>query len=328
MKSIALKGIACGLSLLMAAAPALAQHSAASSYPNRPIRLIVPYAAGGGVDTVMRQLVPQMSELLGKPIIVENKPGGGTINATDYVAKSAPDGYTLLATGAPIYLNAALGIKLPYDPIKDLAPISLIVNNPGLVIANPSVPAKTMKELVEFSKRSKEGLNYGSAGVGSIAHLGGELLKARTGIRMSHIPYKGSAPALVDLVGGQISVLVDAMIPSALQVKAGKGVALAIAGKERSPLLPNVPTLAEAGYPGLNFGGTFGLMAPAKTPPEIIAKFHAAMLKVISMPQTRKQLTEMGYEIIANSPAEYGAYLRDEITVWSKIVKDNDIKPE
>ena len=314
--------------VLMAAAPALAQQAPAATYPNRPVKLIVPYAPGGGVDTLMRQLAPQMSELLGKPIVVENKPGGGTMNATDYVAKSPPDGHTLLATGAPIYLNTALGLKMPYDPVKDLAPISLVVNNPALVIVNPSVPVKTMKELVEFSKLRSEGLNYGSAGVGSIAHLGGELLKVKTGVRMAHIPYKGSAPALVDLVGGQISVLVDAMIPSANQVKAGKGVALAIASNTRSSLLPGVPTLAEAGYPGLSFGGTFGLMAPAKTPPEIIAKIYAALHKVISMPNVHKQLTDMGYEIIASTPAEYGVYLQKEIADWSKIVKDNDIKPE
>ena len=250
------------------------------------------------------------------------------MNATDFVAKAPPDGYTLLATGAPIYLNTALGLKLPYDPVKDLAPISLVVNNPALVVVNPSVPVKTMKELVEFSKLRSEGLNYGSAGVGSIAHLGGELLKVKTGLKMTHIPYKGSAPALVDLVGGQISVLVDAIIPSANQVRAGKGVALAIASNARSTLLPGVPTMAEAGYPGLSFGGTFGLMAPAKTPPEIISKIHAAMLKVVSIPETRKQLTDMGYEIIANTPAEYGAYILNEIASWSKIVKDNGIKPE
>lgn len=328
MNRIVRNGLALSMSMLIGGTSVLAQQNPIATYPNRPVKLIVPYAAGGGVDTVMRQLAPQMSELLGKPIVIENKPGGGTINATDYVAKSLPDGYTLLATGAPIYLNTALGLKMPYDPVKDLAPISLIVNNPGLVIINPSVPAKTIKELIEFSKLRGEGLNYGSAGVGSIAHLGGELLKVRTGVKMTHIPYKGSAPALVDLVGGQISVLVDAIIPSANQVKAGKGVALAITGNVRSPLLPGIPTLAEAGYPGLNFGGTFGLMAPARTPPEIISKIHAALLKVISTPETRKQLTDMGYEIIANTPAQYGTYILKEIASWSKIVKDNDIKPE
>lgn len=314
--------------LLASAVPVMSQSGPADAYPTRVIRLVVPYAPGGGVDAVMRLLAPRMSELLGQAIVVDNKAGGATISATDYVVKAVPDGYTLLATGAPIYLNTALGKKLPYDPLKDLAPISLVVNNPCLIIVHPSVPAKSIKELVALSKTRAEGLNYGSAGIGSIAHLGGELLKAKTGIQMNHIPYKGSAPALVDLVGGQLPVLVDAMIPSLTQVNAGKGVALAIAASERSPLLPNVPTLAEAGYPGLNFGGTFGLMAPGKTPPEVIAKIHAALLKAISTPEMRKQLTGMGYQIVANSPNEYASYIRNEIAVWSKIVKDNDIQAE
>ena len=299
-----------------------------AAYPTKPIRIIIPYAPGGGVDTVIRQLSPQMSEILGKPIIVENKPGGGTMNATDFVAKSPADGYTLLATGAPIYLNTALGLKTPYDPMKDLAPISLLVNNPGIIVVNSDTPVKSMKELVEYSKKQPNGLNYGSAGVGSIGHLGGELLKAKSGVKMNHIPYKGSSPALVDLVGGQISVLVDVIIPTAVQVKAGKSIGLAVASNVRSPILPNVPTLAEAGYPGVNFGGTFGMMAPAKTSPEVIAKIHAAMLKVITTTQMRKQLNDMGFEIIANTPEEYGVFIRNEIATWSRIVKDNDIKAE
>jgi tripartite-type tricarboxylate transporter receptor subunit TctC len=311
---------------LSAAAAAWAQ--APADYPTRPIRLVIPYAAGGGVDTVMRAIAPQMSETLGQPLVVENRPGGGTINATDYVAKAPADGYTLLATGAPIYLNTALGLKLPYDPLKDLAPVSLVVNNPGVIVVSPDVPVKTIKELVAFSQRSKDGLNYGSAGVGSIGHLGGELLKAKTGVKMTHIPYKGSAPALVDLMGGQLSVLVDALIPTGVQVKAGKGVALAVMSAQRSPVLPEVPTLAEAGYPGVVVGGSFGMMAPGKTPPAIIEKVHAAMLKAVSTPQTRKQLMDMGYEVIANSPAEYGSYIRQQIGTWTQIVKDNDIKPE
>lgn len=297
-------------------------------YPTRPIRLVVPYAAGGGVDTVMRAISPQMSEALGQPVVVENRPGGGTMNATDYVAKAPADGYTLLATGAPIYLNSALGLKLPYDPLKDLAPISLVVNNPGVIVVSPSVPVKTLKELVEFSQRSKDGLNYGSAGVGSIGHLGGELFKAKTGAKMTHIPYKGSAPALVDLMGGQISVLVDALIPTGVQVKAGKGVALAVMSEQRSALLPEVPTVAESGFPGFSVGGSFGMMAPGKTPPAIVAKVHAAMRKAVDTPQTRKQLTDMGYEVIANSPGEYGSYIRSQIGVWTQTVKDNGIKAE
>jgi tripartite-type tricarboxylate transporter receptor subunit TctC len=307
--------------------PAFAQ-GGAGTFPAKAIRLVVPYAPGGGTDLVMRAIAPGMAETLGQPVVVENKPGGGTINATDIVAHAAPDGYTLLAVGAPIYLNAALGIKTPYDPLKDLAPLSLLVNNPGLLLVSSKVKAQNVKELVALSKSQPNGLSYASAGTGSIGHLGGELLKAKLGLNMLHIPYKGSAPALADLMGGQVDIALDAMIPSGPQVKSGKVRALAVLTHQRSPLLPDVPTLAEAGYPGLEFGATFGLMLPANTPPAIVNKLHSAMVQAITQPATRKQLVDMGYEIVANTPAQFGAYLREQIAAWTKIVKDNGIQVE
>jgi tripartite-type tricarboxylate transporter receptor subunit TctC len=300
----------------------------ADNFPTKPIRLIVPYAAGGGTDLVMRAIAPGMSEALGQPIVVENRPGAGTITATEAAVRAEPDGHFLLAVGAPIYLNTALGIKTPYDPLKDLAPVSLLVNNPGLLLVGPSVSARNVKELVALSKSQKGGLSYASAGPGSIAHLAGELLKARIGIDMLHIPYKGSAPALADLMGGQLPVAIDAMIPSGAQVKAGKVRALAILSTERSPLLPDVPTIAEAGFPGLEASATFGLMLPGKTPPAVIAKVHAAMKRAISHPATRKQLDEMGYQVVANTPEQFATFLREQIATWTKIVKDNNIKPD
>ncbi len=298
------------------------------NFPTKPIRLIVPYAAGGGTDLVMRAIAPGMAEALGQPIVVENRPGAGTITATEAVVRAEPDGHQLLAVGAPIYLNAALGIKTPYDPLKDLAPVSLLVNNPGLLLVGSSVNAANVRELVALSKARKGGLSYASAGQGSFGHLFGELFKARAGIDMLHIPYKGSAPALADLMGGQLPMAIDAMIPSGAQVKAGKVRALAILSSERSPLLPDVPTMAEAGFPGLEASATFGLMLPAKTPPAVIARIHAAMKKAVSHPATRKQLDEMGYQVVANTPEQFGVYLREQITTWTRIVKDNNIKPE
>lgn len=327
MNCMRIRPLACLAGLVFAiAGTALAQGSSADNFPNRPIRLTVPYAAGGGTDLVMRAIAPGMGEVLGQTVVVENKPGGGTINATQAAVLSAPDGYNLLAVGAPIYLNTALGIKTPYDPLKDLVPVSLLVNNPGLLLVGQASPAKSVKDLVAMSKAQKGGLNYASAGVGSIAHLAGELLKSRIGLEAQHIPYKGSAPALADLMGGQVPMAVDAMIPSGTQVKAGKVRALAILSNQRSPLLPDVPTLAETGYPGMSVGGTFGLMLPAGTPQPVVDKIHAAMLKAITDPATRKRLNEMGYEVIANTPEQFGAYLREQISVWSKIVKDNGIK--
>lgn len=325
--SMRLRPLACLAAVATAlAGPAFAQ--GAGNFPNRPIRLIVPYAPGGGTDLVMRAVAPGMSEALGQPIVVENRPGGGTINATEAVVRAAPDGYNLLAVGAPIYLNTALGIRTSYDPLKDLTPLSLLVNNPGLLLVGSKLPVRNIQELVEQSKARSDGLSYGSAGTGSISHLGGELLKARLGLNMVHIPYKGSAPALADLMGGQVEVAVDAMIPSGPQVKAGKVRALAILSSQRSPLLPDVPTLAEAGYPPLDIGGTFGLMLPANTPPAIVEKLHAALMKAVSDPVTRKRLVDMGYEVVANTPEQFGAYLRQQIGTWTKIVKDNNIKAE
>lgn len=298
------------------------------NYPSRPIRLVVPYAPGGGLDTIMRLLAPRMSDILGQPITVENKAGGGTTIATEWVARSAGDGYTLLATGAPIFLNPALGIKTNYDPLRDLAPISLVVNNAGLLLVSSNLGARHVRELLVLDASQKDGLNYGSAGQGSITHLGGELLKSRLKMKMQHIPFNGSAPALNNLMGGQIPVLIDAMIPSFPQVKAGKVTALAIFASERSPLLPDVPTMAELGYPQMNFGGTFGLMAPGSTPPEIIQKIHAALMQTLQAPEMRKNLVDRGFQVVGNTPAEYGQYIRREIEVWSQIVKDNQIKPE
>jgi tripartite-type tricarboxylate transporter receptor subunit TctC len=302
--------------------------SGADNFPVKTIRLIVPYAAGGGTDLVMRAIAPGMSEALGQAIVVENRPGAGTISATEAVVRAEPDGHVLLAVGAPIYLNTALGIKTPYDPLKDLAPVSLLVNNTVLLLVGPSVNAKNVKELVALSKLQKSGLSYASAGTGSIGHLAGELLKARIGIEMEHIPYKGSAPALADLMGGQLPVAIDAIIPSGVQVKAGKVRALAILASERSPLLPDVPTLAEAGFPVTEAAATFGLMLPAKTPASVIAKIHAAMKKAITNPSTKKQLDDMGYQVVANTPEQFGVYLREQIATWAKIVKDNKIKAD
>jgi tripartite-type tricarboxylate transporter receptor subunit TctC len=324
MQHMRTRRLAC-LAVLGLAGSAFGQ---ADNFPTKPIRLIVPYAAGGGTDLVMRAIAPGMSEALGQPIVVENRPGAGTITATEAAVRADPDGHFLLAVGAPIYLNTALGIKTPYDPLKDLAPVSLLVNNPGLLLVGPSVSARNVKELVALSKSQKGGLSYASAGPGSIAHLAGELLKARIGIDMLHIPYKGSAPALADLMGGQLPVAIDAMIPSGAQVKAGKVRALAILSTERSPLLPDVPTIAEAGFPGLEASATFGLMLPGKTPPAVIAKVHAAMRRAISHPATRKQLDEMGYQVVANTPEQFATFLREQIATWTKIVKDNNIKPD
>lgn len=300
----------------------------AQPYPNRSIRVVVPYAPGGGVDTIVRLLAPRMGELLGQSLVIENRPGGGTVIATELVVRSKPDGYTMLATGAPIFLNTALGMKLPYDVLTDIEPISLMVILPGVIAVHPSQPYRTIAELVAAARAKPGAISYGSAGIGSIGHLGGELFRARAGIDVVHVGYKGSAPALADLVGGQLPMLVDALVPTGMQAKAGKVRALAVASDKRSSMLPDVPTLAEAGYPDLVFGGTFGLAAPPKTPADVIARFHDAMRRAITEPAAAKQIEEAGFQIVANTPAEYAAYIRAEIAKWTEVVRRNNIKAE
>ncbi|MBO9353411.1 tripartite tricarboxylate transporter substrate binding protein [Bordetella petrii] len=323
-----LLGLACSATLTAGlAAPAFAQ-GGNGTFPSQPIRLLVPFAPGGGTDLVMRAIAPGMAKELGQPVVVENRPGASTQIATDAVVRSAPDGYTLLAVSASIYLNAARGVKTRYDPLKDLVPLSLLVNNPGLLLVSKNVKAQTLPELVALSKSRPNGLNYASAGTGTIGHLEGELLKARLGLKMQHIPFMGSAPALAALVGNQVDVALDLLIPSGAQVTAGAVRALAIASAQRSPLLPDVPTLAELGHQGVDFGGSFGLMLPANTPPGIVKQLHSAAMSAISDPATRKQLLDMGYEIVASTPEQFDAFLRQQMATWTEVVKDNDIKIE
>lgn len=323
-----LLALGCAASLTATfAVPAAAQNKH-EDFPNRPIHLLVPFAPGGGVDTIMRAVAPGMSKALGQSVVVENRAGGNTQIATDAVVRADPDGYTLLAVAASIYLNVASGVKTRYDPMVDLTPLSLLVNNPGLVLVSPDIKAKTLPELVELSKSRPNGLNYASAGTGTIGHLEGELLKGHLGLNMQHIPFMGSAPALTALMGSQVDVALDLLIPSGAQVSEDGVRALAIASGQRSPLLPNVPTLTELGHPGLDFGGSFGLMLPANTPEPIKQHLHSAVNSALSEPATRERLEAMGYEIVNSTPDEFGEFLRRQISTWTQVVKDNNIKIE
>ena len=307
---------------------AIPSANAVGPYPNRPIRLVVPYAPGGGVDTVMRIISSKMSAILGQQIFIENKAGAGTIIATDLVAKSKPDGYTLLATGAPIYLNSALALKLPYDPLRDLTPLSLVVILPGIIVVNPGVPVRSVRELVEWGKGVAGGVNFASAGTGSVGHLGGEYFSGKAGLKMVHVGDKGSAPALVDVVAGQVPVLVDVLVPTGAQVKAGKFRALAVASRNRSPMLSDVPTLTEVGFPEADFGGAFGLMLPAGADKDVVSKLSDALKTSLADTEIRQRLVDLGYEIVGDTPTEYGQFIRTQLARWSKVVKDNDIKAE
>jgi tripartite-type tricarboxylate transporter receptor subunit TctC len=317
-------GLAWGASGLL---PARAQDTAA--YPARPVRVIVPTVAGGALDNVARMLAQRMSERLGQQFIIENRPGGagGTIGM-DAVAKAAPDGYTLLFAAAPIALNTALGIKLPYDARRDFAPISLVASIPALFAVHPGTPYRTLADVVEDSKKRPDGVSYAVATIGAITHLIGEAWKARTGANLTMIAYKGAGQAIQDVMAGTVPVFLDALIPTGTQVAAGKLRGIGIASTRRSPLLPDVPTVVEQGLPELVGSGFYGLLAPARTAPEVVSKLHATVLAAIDGSDMRERLVKQGYEVLASTPQGYTDFIIGEIDRWTPVVKAAGIKVE
>ena len=320
------------LRVLGAASFALAGTAMAqSAYPDRSIRMVVPFTPGGALDTVARAVAPIASERLGQQVVIENRPGGFTIIGSDMVAKAAPDGYTLLFAPAPIAMNTALGLKLPYDPMKNFEYVTLVARIPGVVVVHPSVPVKNLKELVDYARREsaeKGGFQYGTAGVGTMGHLLGEHFFTQIGAKPVHIGYKGSAPALQDLIGGQVKVIIDAYIPSGPQILSGRARGLAIATTKRSPVLPDVPTFAEAGFAGFEAYGFYGVAAPAGTPRAVIDKLYAAFVAATTDRKVRATLVSSGYEVIASSPAEYRTFVQKQIDLWTPVVKQSNIKVE
>ncbi|WP_428852704.1 Bug family tripartite tricarboxylate transporter substrate binding protein [Imbroritus primus] len=302
----------------VAATPAIA----ADKYPNKPVTIIVPFSAGGTTDILARIVGVKLGETLGETVIIDNRPGaGGNIGAA-MVAKAKPDGYTLLmGTVGTHAINQTLYPKLNFDPIKDFAPLTRVANLPNLLVVHPSVPAKNVQELIAYAKANPGKLNFGSSGNGSSIHLSGELFKNMTGIDMQHVPYKGSAPAVTDLLGGQISMMFDNM-PSAIQhVKSGKLRPLAVTTAKRSPALPNVPTIAESGVKGYEATSWFGLLAPAGTPPAIINRLNADLVKILAMPDVKKQMAEQGAEAYSETPAAFAGFIKSETAKWAKVVK-------
>ena len=322
------------LAALAAGAAALASPAHAQTAPAgeacqaRNVRVIVPFAPGGALDTVARLVSQKLGEKFGQPFVVENKPGAANMIGNDLVAKSAPDGCTLLFAAAPIALNQALGIKTPYDVQRDLTPISLVASGGVFVLVHPSTPYKTMQDIIQAAKADPAGLNYATAGVGSMPHLIGEGWRVQTGAKLVHVGYKGSAQAMQDAVAGTVTVLLDGYIPSGAQVLAGKLRAIAYGAPQRSPLLPNVPTTAEQGFPDLVGGGFFGLMAPAGTPKPLIDRLALGVKDVLAQPDVRERLIRQGYEVHGSTPAEYSAYIRREVERWTPVVKAAGIKPE
>ncbi len=294
----------------------------AQSYPNKPIRLVCPFPPGGAVDIASRAVAHELTQILGQPVTVDNRPGAGGNIGADMVAKSAPDGYTLLMTTSGILaINPALYSKIPFDSLKDFAPVSMVVSLNNVLVVNPAFPARSVKDVIAQAKAQPGKLTYASSGNGTSIHLSGELFKSMTGVDMLHIPYKGSAPAVTDLLGGQVNMMFD-NIPSSLpHIRAGKLRALGVTGPKRSPLLPDVPTIAEAGVPGYESYVWFGIVAPTGTPPDIIAKLNAALAKAAVTPSFHDRLTEQGYDVLSSTPEQMASSIRNEIAKWGKIVK-------
>ena len=304
---------------LVATTPAAAQ---GASYPTKPVRLVVPFPAGGTTDILARAVAQKLSETWGQQVIVDNRPGAGGNIGSELVAKAPPDGYTLLmGTVGTHAINPSLYAKMPYNHVKDFTPVILVAGVPNVLVVNPSLPVNSVQELIAYGKANPNKLNFASSGNGTSIHLSGELFKTMTGVQMTHVPYKGSAPALTDLIGGQVQLMFDNP-PSSLQfIKAGKLRALAVTSLARSQALPDVPTLAESGLPGFEASSWFGVLAPAGTPADIVAKLNGAVAAWLASPAAKEHLAAQGAIAAGGSPDAFVKHIADESAKWAKVVK-------
>ena len=317
-----LRRFALGATLAIVAAWASAQ-----AYPVKPIRIVVPFPPGGATDILARDVAQKLTEAWGQQVIVDNRPGAGGNIGSELVAHSAPDGYTLeMGTVGTHAINASLYAKMPYDHVKDFAPVILVAGVPNVLVVNNAVPANSVAELIAYAKANPGKLNFASSGNGTSIHLSGELFKVMAGVQMTHIPYKGSAPAMQDLLGGQVQLMFDNLPPSLPQIKGGKLRALAVTSSTRAPALPDVPTIAESGLPGFEASSWFGILAPAGTPPAIIAKVNAEVNKWLGSPEGKEKLAAIGANAAGGSPEDFARHIQTETAKWAKVVKESGAK--
>ncbi|MGZ5138177.1 MAG: tripartite tricarboxylate transporter substrate binding protein [Burkholderiales bacterium] len=316
------------LTLLIVIAAGMAAPEHAYAFPERPVRVVVPFPPGGGADVTIRIMSDALRAQLGQPIVVENRAGASTIIGTDLVAKARPDGYTLLMVTSTFAINPSLHATLPYDPLKDLAPITLVALTPYIVVVHPSLPVRSIKDLIALAKSKPGELNYASVGNGSSTHLATEMFASRAGVKMVHVPYKGSAPAVTDLIGGHVTTYFGSMPGSLPQARAGKLRALAVTGPSRAPAAPEVPTVAESGLPGYEFTAWYGLFAPSGTPPGIIGQLHNAITKVLDRGDVRERFAAEGNQPSGETPQQFAATVKADIVKYARIVKDAQIKPD
>ena len=300
----------------------------ADDFPSRPLRVIVPFSPGGAVDGPMRLIAQHLSQRLGQPVVVENKPGAGATIGTDVVAKAAPDGYTLLLASQTNAISATLYSNLPFDPIEDFTPVALIGREPGVVVVNPAVPVTSLQQLIAYVKERPGQIDYASSGNGSGQHLFAALLASRTGMKMNHVPYRGSGQATTDLLGGVVAMSIPGTAGMVGHIKAGKLRALAVTGAARSPQLPDVPTVMEAGVPDYEAYVSMGLLAPKGTPPAIVERLNREVLAVLVLEDVKKYMATAGIEIVGSTPAEFGTFFRHEKNLWAKVIRDTGAKIE
>ena len=321
----------CAALLSACANAALAQTTSTSSgqaYPVKPVRVVVPSSAGGGTDIVTRILAPDLSKRLGQQVIIDNRPGAGTMIGIEVAAKSPADGYTLLMGLSTLAINSALYKKVPYDPVKDFAPITQAVSSASIIVVHPSVPAKTVKDLIAFARARPGQMNYASAGTGTYPHMTMELFLSMARLKMVHIPYKGTAPAMIDMLAGHTAVMAATLLTGMPQIRAGRLRPLGITSLARSSVAPEVPTIAEAGLPGFESVQWYGLLAPAQTPKEIVTRLHAEMTRILQQPEIRERLAGDGADTVGNTPEEFRRYIQAELVKWAKVAREAGIKQE
>jgi len=297
-------------------------------YPAKPIRLIVPFAPAGSADALARTIQPALSEALGQTLVIDNRPGASSTIGTDMAAKAAPDGYTLVLVTTTHTVNPSLIAKLPFDTVKDFAPVSLVVSQPNILVVHPSVAAKSVKELVAMAKAKPGGMNFASGGNGSSPHLSGELFNIVAGTRITHIPYKGSGPGVTDLLGGHVQMMFAGPLALEQHIKSGRLRPLALADKRRSTILPDVPTMAEAGFPGVETGTWYGILAPARTPPAVVAHVQREIVRILQAADLKTRILNQGVDIVATSPAEFEKFIIAEVAKWSRVVKAAGVRAD
>ncbi|HYC45828.1 MAG TPA: tripartite tricarboxylate transporter substrate binding protein [Burkholderiales bacterium] len=311
------------LAALCTAAPGVAQN-----FPSKPIRFVVGLAPGGGTDIVARMVGQKLSQNVNQQVIVDNRPGASGNIAAELVARSAPDGYTLLVTTASHVINPALYKKLSYDPIKDFAPVTQLTAQPYIFVVHPTAPAKNVKEFIALARSRKDGLTYASSGAGLLGHLAMELLKSTAKFQATHVPYKGAAPALMATISGEVDAFFPTIISGTPQVKNGKLRAIAVTTTQRSPLLPNVPTVAEQGFPSYEVSGWYGLLAPAAVPKDVLAALNAETVKVLRDPEIKQRMSNEGAMPVGNTPEQFAKYMTSEAAKWAKVVKASGAKAD